>query len=244
LVFPGSDALFEPHRRVGHGRPRRGLADDVALPAYVVIEQDGSSDAGVQPSSRANSVSERLIFIKPSWLYENVRHKDRLGVLGPSYSRGSYTACNVLITRYGASGEEILLARRMRGTGSGTYAMPGGKKLPSESAFEGARRELQEETGLRLIRAEPISLRHNEIKDGRQIVTSIGLLATAWEGRLVDREPEELGPWTWYRWADLPSPIFGPTLDVLRDYKDGGPRPTWAEVNNAPRTLFDSDSDE
>lgn len=243
LVFPESDALFES-RRPRSGRARRGLADDVALPAYAIIASRDESSASAPANPLENGrhgepAGDCLLFMKPSWLYEDVRHKDRLGSLGPSYTHGPYTACNVLVVRRDAERDCVLLAQRLRGTGAGTYAAPGGKKFPTESVYECARRELAEETGLRLLAAEPVSLRHNSLKSGRQIVTSVGLIATRWDGEPAQTEPEELGPWEWYPLGALPTPIFGPTKDVLDDWLHASRRPTWSDVERTPAGLFD-----
>jgi ADP-ribose pyrophosphatase YjhB (NUDIX family) len=195
---------------------RYGLADELGLPAKARL-----SDA-------SGAVSE-IYLVKPSWLYLDIQLKDPLTTIGPSHVKKSYTACNVLVLRAEHGCREVLLARRLTGYGRGEYALPGGKKKPRETAQECAKRELAEETGLRLIQASPISVTINQVSQ-LQTVNSIGVLAEAYVGTPVDKEREQMGPWEWFSLEAIPSDLFPPARWVIHDYLNPTRRFSWAEV--------------
>jgi len=107
-------------------------------------------------------------------------------------------------------GDRFLLGRRRGAHGAGEWALPGGHLEFGETVDQCARREVLEETGLTLgeIRSGPWS---NDLfaTEGKHYVT-LFLLADAPIGEPELREPEKCEGWGWYRWAELPEPLFQP----------------------------------
>ncbi|HET7042956.1 MAG TPA: NUDIX domain-containing protein, partial [Gemmatimonadales bacterium] len=105
--------------------------------------------------------------------------------------------------------------------GGGDWALPGGHLEFGETPEDCARREVEEETGLRIgaLRRGPYG---SDLFAGlgRHYVT-LFLLAEAPEGEPVLREPEKCEGWHWYSWDALPEPLFLP----LRSLKERGFRP-------------------
>jgi len=101
--------------------------------------------------------------------------------------------------------------------GEGTWTMPGGKFDFGDGFFEGAARELKEETDLDLIRAEIISI-SNERADTAHFVT-LGFLATEWNGDVKAMEPDEIIKWEWFSLDALPVNIYAPTKKFIENFR-------------------------
>ncbi|MCK4564457.1 MAG: NUDIX domain-containing protein [Verrucomicrobia bacterium] len=105
--------------------------------------------------------------------------------------------------------------------GAGTWTMPGGKLEFGESFEDGACREVLEETGLKI---DKCSLRlisvANDIVETAHFVT-VGMYCSSFEGEPKVMEPDEITKWDWFRFDDLPSPLFFPSQKVLDNYMAG-----------------------
>jgi len=101
--------------------------------------------------------------------------------------------------------------------GEGTWTMPGGKLKYGESFEEGAKREVIEETGIRLNNAGVICI-NNDKNEYAHFVT-IGLFSTQFEGEAKVMEPEEITEWRWFKSEELPKNIFPPSKKVLENFK-------------------------
>lgn len=117
----------------------------------------------------------------------------------------------VLILRDG----KVLLGRRRGSHGEGTWAPPGGHIDEGESVEACARREVLEETGLAIVRPRLGPSTEDRFPEGKHFITTF-VLADAPEGTPENREPEKCDGWEWFRWAELPHPLFLP-LVTLRD---------------------------
>ena len=103
--------------------------------------------------------------------------------------------------------------------GEGTWTFPGGKFDFGDGLFEGAARELKEETDLDLIRAEIISI-SNERNDTAHYIT-LGFMATEYSGTVKTMEPEEIIKWEWFALDTLPKNLFAPTRNFIDNYLAG-----------------------
>jgi len=117
----------------------------------------------------------------------------------------------VLIRR----GDEVLLVRRHGAHGAGTWSTPGGHLEIGETPEDCARREALEEVGVTVGEVAFRALTNDVMEsDGRHYVTLM------MEGQLLDGDPspvahEELSEVRWFRWDDLPEPLFRPLLNLL-----------------------------
>lgn len=118
-------------------------------------------------------------------------------------------------------GDRFLLGRRKGSHGAGDWALPGGHLEHGETIEACARREALEETGLALgaITLGPYS---NDLflAEGKHYVT-LFVLCEAPTGTPELREPEKCAGWEWFRWSELPAPLFLP----LRSLKERGYTP-------------------
>ena len=100
--------------------------------------------------------------------------------------------------------------------GAGTWTMPGGKLNFGETFVEGAKREVMEETGIKLNSAKVIAI-NNDMVESAHFVT-IGLLSEDFEGEAKVMEPDEIVQWKWFGLNELPSPLYFPSEKVLKNY--------------------------
>jgi len=105
--------------------------------------------------------------------------------------------------------------------GEGTWTMPGGKLEFLESFEEGAKREVLEETGIKLEKVRVICVNNDIAKDAHFVI--IGLLAEegiAFNPNVEPRvmEPEEITEWKWFSLTELPEKLFNPSRKILNNY--------------------------
>ncbi|MCL1902260.1 MAG: NUDIX domain-containing protein [Alphaproteobacteria bacterium] len=138
-------------------------------------------------------------------------------------SKPRVTRCGMGIMVRDAAGRVLLGLRTSDASlgssdlhGEGTWTFPGGKFDFGDGLFEGAARELKEETDLDLLRAEIISI-SNERVDTAHYIT-LGFLATEWNGTVKVMEPEEITKWEWFGLSALPANIFAPTRKFIENY--------------------------
>ena len=121
--------------------------------------------------------------------------------------------------------EKILLGRRHADPdkadselhGEGTWTMPGGKIEFGESFENGARREVYEETGLKLNEVKVICV-NNDKNEYAHFVT-IGLFSEKFSGEPKVMEPDEIVEWQWFSLANLPTPLYFPSANIIKNYR-------------------------
>ena len=113
-------------------------------------------------------------------------------------------------------GDTVLLGRRRGTHGEQTWSFPGGHLEFGESILDCARRETGEDTGL-----EPLSFATGPYTN--DVFTAEGLHyitlfvigdCPLGEPRLL--EPDRCEAWQWFEWDNLPSPLFLPIQNLLR----------------------------
>jgi 8-oxo-dGTP diphosphatase len=117
----------------------------------------------------------------------------------------------VVVMRHG----RVLLGQRLGSHGAGSWALPGGHLEYGETIEQCARREVLEETGLELQRLArgPYTSDVFEV-EGRHYVT-LFVLARSERGDPTPPEASKCAGWCWFRWSELPAPLFQP-LATLR----------------------------
>jgi 8-oxo-dGTP diphosphatase len=117
----------------------------------------------------------------------------------------------VIIVRDG----RVLLGERMGSHGAGTWALPGGHLEFGESVADCARREVLEETGLALHHLAPAPYTSDVFAAEARHYVTLFVTAQA-SGEPAVLEPARCRGWQWFRWAELPRPLFQP-LQTLHD---------------------------
>jgi 8-oxo-dGTP diphosphatase len=113
---------------------------------------------------------------------------------------------------------KILIGERTGNHGSGTFMIPGGHLEYGESFEETARREVEEETGLKNILVKGVVSVGNDIAYDKHYV-SIGVLAESAEGDPYNAEPDKSQNWQWYDPTDLPEQLFLSSKKVIENWK-------------------------
>lgn len=101
--------------------------------------------------------------------------------------------------------------------GEGSWTMPGGKLNFHESFEDGARREVMEETGIKLNSAKVICVNNDMVNDAHFI--TIGMFSQDFAGEPKVMEPDEITEWKFFELDKLPKPMYFPSAKVLENYK-------------------------
>jgi 8-oxo-dGTP diphosphatase len=102
---------------------------------------------------------------------------------------------------------------------AGEWTLPGGKLHWGETIEEGAIREAEEETSIKISNPKVISV-HNCKNEHAHFLT-IGLLAHKWGGEAKVMEPDEITEWQWFDLNNLPQPLYFPSREVIENYLKG-----------------------
>ncbi len=117
-------------------------------------------------------------------------------------------------------GNKVLLGKRKKDPGAGSYGFPGGKLEVGESFEECAVRETLEECGIKIQQVRPHFFACFQHYLPRQF-THVGIIAEWKSGTPVLCEPEKCESWGWYDLNELPSPLFKGVVLALHAYKNG-----------------------
>ena len=103
--------------------------------------------------------------------------------------------------------------------GEGTWTMPGGKVEYMEKLVDAAKRELEEETGLKAKKIDFLCI-SDDMTDTAHYVTA-GFKVSDYSGRVKTMEPETILEWKWFDLNDLPKNMYKPSLVCIEKYKKG-----------------------
>ena len=119
----------------------------------------------------------------------------------------------VIVVRDG----KILLGKRKGAHGANTWAVPGGRMdsyekssgvFVQEQPEETARRELLEETGLKVLSAAIVARTVHYFEELDEEHISIYVQVEIADGEPVVMEPNKCHEWGWFNWCHLPHPLF------------------------------------
>ena len=120
-------------------------------------------------------------------------------------------------------GNKILLghrAKKRKDTGGifepDSWTFPGGKQEFGETYFDGAKREVKEETNLEIDELELFSA-SDDIQPDRHYITLL-IIARKYNGELKIMEPTKEDEWRWFDLDNLPENIYSPSRKFIEDY--------------------------
>lgn len=120
----------------------------------------------------------------------------------------------VLIIRHG----KLLLGRRQGSHGAATWSAPGGHLEFGETPEQCARRETEEETGLRLNKVAAGRFVSDVFPEVGKHYITLFMVSRDAAGEPACREPEKCDGWKWFSPDALPSPLFAPLQTLIAQY--------------------------
>lgn len=120
--------------------------------------------------------------------------------------------CGLVIMR----GRSILLYRRVKAPEPGHWNIVGGKVDHMEYSSEAAKREAEEETGLKIGDIRFLCLTEQIIPEEKQHWISKIYLAESFEGEPQVIEPEKLPEFGWFDLDALPAPLSRFTAEAVK----------------------------
>ncbi|MCB0141785.1 MAG: NUDIX domain-containing protein [Caldilineaceae bacterium] len=108
----------------------------------------------------------------------------------------------------------VLLGKRIGTHGDGCWQFPGGHLEYFEEIEACARREVLEETGLQLANLRPGPFTNDLFQEENKHYVTLFILADYVDGEAQVLEPHKCTQWSWFAWADLPSPLFLPIANL------------------------------
>lgn len=117
----------------------------------------------------------------------------------------------------------VLLGKRISAHGAGTWAAPGGRLEFGEKIEACAGRELLEETGLQASSFELGPYSNDVFEEEALHFLTVFVVARGIAGQAQNREPDKCEGWAWFRWDDLPEPLFKPIQTLVSiGWRPGG----------------------
>lgn len=109
---------------------------------------------------------------------------------------------------------KVLLGKRKGAHGLGDWSFPGGHLEFKESVEECAKRELEEETGLKALSVKLGPWTEDVMETDKHYVT-LFVFVGRFTGELKLLEPHKCERWEWFGWNELPSPLFLPVKSLI-----------------------------
>lgn len=100
----------------------------------------------------------------------------------------------------------MLLGKRKGSFRSGYWGIPGGRVEVGEPLKEAAKRELEEETGLKAVAIEFVGT-IREFQKTHDFV-HFGFVCLRYKGEVEDKEPDKCEGWQWWKIETLPDKIL------------------------------------
>jgi 8-oxo-dGTP diphosphatase len=98
----------------------------------------------------------------------------------------------------------------------GMWTCPGGKLDFGEKLIEGAKREVLEETGIKIKNLKLVSVTDEIVSDAHFV--TLGFLCEDFEGKPKLMEPDEIVEWKWFLLNELPEPINSASFKLINNY--------------------------
>ena len=113
----------------------------------------------------------------------------------------------------------ILLSQRKVEFGRGEWSLPGGHVQEYEDPVDACKREVLEETGIKVTGAvRPITFFNYINLPLKKHYITLYYFCDEFEGEPMNMEPDKHGPWSWFHIAWLPFPIWQGISMVVKQY--------------------------
>jgi len=113
---------------------------------------------------------------------------------------------------------QVLLGKRKGSHGTGTWGFPGGHLEPGENFEEGALREVEEETGLKVAMMDrnPVAVTNDVFTEENEHYATLYFRAQYVSGEPEAIKKDKCEEWRWFPWSYFPKPLFLPIQNLLK----------------------------
>jgi len=117
-------------------------------------------------------------------------------------------------------GDRLLLGKRIGTNSVHSWQFPGGHLEFGETVEECARREVEEEAGIKIRNLAPGGFTNDVFIDSDRHYVTLFVTSEYDSGELTVMEPEKCEQWRWFQSDQLPEPLFLPIRNFLKLYPD------------------------
>lgn len=110
---------------------------------------------------------------------------------------------------------KVLVGKRKNIRGNGTWAFPGGHLEFRESFEKCIKREVMEETGIKIKNIKFQTLTNDIHPKEKTHYVTLFFTSDYDSGKVRNMEPEKCEGWEWVLWNKLPHPLFLPIKNLL-----------------------------
>lgn len=111
---------------------------------------------------------------------------------------------------------KVLLLQRKNAHGEGAWCFPGGHLEFGEEIEDCARRETEEETGVKVDNLIFAGLTNDIFEKENKHYITVFMLCDWQSGEAQIKEPEKCSAQGWFAWENLPKPLFLPITNLLK----------------------------
>lgn len=111
---------------------------------------------------------------------------------------------------------KVLLGQRKNSHGEGSWCFPGGHLEFGESWEQCAKREVEEETGLKIKNVHLGKVTNDIFETENKHYITLIMVADYDEGETEVKEIEKCERWEWFEWNHLPTPLFIPIQNLQK----------------------------
>lgn len=118
------------------------------------------------------------------------------------------------------NGDRLLLGKRISAHSENSWQFPGGHLEFGETVEACARREVEEEAGIKICNIVPSGFTNAVFIDADKHYVTLFVSSEYDSGELTVMEPDKCEQWRWFQWDSLPEPLFLPIRNFLKQYPD------------------------
>ncbi|OHA58225.1 MAG: DNA mismatch repair protein MutT [Candidatus Vogelbacteria bacterium RIFOXYD1_FULL_44_32] len=111
---------------------------------------------------------------------------------------------------------KFLMGKRLGSHGEGSWSVPGGHLEFSESFADTAKREVLEETGLKIKNIRFGAVTNDYFKDENKHYVTVWMVSDYESGEATILEPDKYVEQDWFDFNNLPAPLFLPWEQLLK----------------------------
>lgn len=147
---------------------------------------------------------------------DDTRHIRRLEII-KNYHKGIYPRIGLGVIL--KKDDKILLGKRINAHDSDVWAVPGGNLDKNESLEQGCKREVMEETGIKVNNVKFVGYSDDFYQADNLHYVSMYFLCEDFEGEAEIREPDKCSEFKWFSLQDLPKNLGSSLLNFSRKFE-------------------------